>query len=410
MNPDQTQPASAQEQAKPTCRPNCGHTREEHEAFDDGLACGQQYDEDECSNPYSDHALNLAWASGYSVGQINRRTPAHASGTEGKTPECDAVGSNGGYYRSKEHGWYLPISFARQLEAQRDAARADLLEWQTNGSDVKTQKEIVTLRDANAQLEAQLAAKDAFITWIVSLIYSYETVPEMLTTEAGQAIPTKAILHQRSPETLRVEDMPGLQDNAGSGAEAQQSGSGIEASDCVSENLGAKLGNTISSKATASAEVRIPEAGVQREDSGQPEGSLRSGAWEDQEAGRLLCLFENWSGNSRPSRGLLEAVRRGLALPKMPHDSAQEALIVLRTSGQALLDRLAEAEKDSKIVEWFDSFAQKRGGFTRLYISNSQDMGYKKNYVSFGVDHEQRGIGNSFRDAALSAMRKDGHE
>ncbi len=42
------------------------------------------------------------------------------------TPQTDAVGTNGGFYRSKEQGWYVPIDFARKLEAQRDSAWAAL--------------------------------------------------------------------------------------------------------------------------------------------------------------------------------------------------------------------------------------------------------------------------------------------
>jgi len=33
-----------------------------------------------------------------------------------KTPWVDAVGTNGGFYRNAENGWYIPIDFARRLE------------------------------------------------------------------------------------------------------------------------------------------------------------------------------------------------------------------------------------------------------------------------------------------------------
>lgn len=41
-----------------------------------------------------------------------------------ETQRTDAVGSNGGYYRSKELGWYIPIEFCRTLEKEGDAKDA----------------------------------------------------------------------------------------------------------------------------------------------------------------------------------------------------------------------------------------------------------------------------------------------
>ena len=53
--------------------------------------------------------------------------PSSAATSEAATPtpRTDAVGSNGGYYRSKETGWYLPIHFARTLERELAAVTAE---------------------------------------------------------------------------------------------------------------------------------------------------------------------------------------------------------------------------------------------------------------------------------------------
>jgi hypothetical protein len=58
---------------RPTCPPNCGHTQAEHDAFDSGLQVGNEGLIP--SNPYDTPSLREAWESGYSVGQINHRTP-----------------------------------------------------------------------------------------------------------------------------------------------------------------------------------------------------------------------------------------------------------------------------------------------------------------------------------------------
>ena len=42
------------------------------------------------------------------------------------TPRTDAVGENGGYYRSKEHGWYYPEAFVRELERELNEANEKL--------------------------------------------------------------------------------------------------------------------------------------------------------------------------------------------------------------------------------------------------------------------------------------------
>lgn len=44
--------------------------------------------------------------------------------TDIPTPLTDAVGKNGGYYRSKEKGWYIPIDFARDLERKLTSAQS----------------------------------------------------------------------------------------------------------------------------------------------------------------------------------------------------------------------------------------------------------------------------------------------
>jgi ribosome modulation factor len=51
----------------------CGHSATEHLAFDDGLRAGEAgKEEDECPHYGGDFNLRHAWASGFSVGQMNR--------------------------------------------------------------------------------------------------------------------------------------------------------------------------------------------------------------------------------------------------------------------------------------------------------------------------------------------------
>lgn len=49
----------------------CGHTDEEHEAFDTGLAAGNRGDSDEAVPAYEDPLLRLAWLTGWDVGHAD---------------------------------------------------------------------------------------------------------------------------------------------------------------------------------------------------------------------------------------------------------------------------------------------------------------------------------------------------
>lgn len=48
--------------------------------------------------------------------------------SESDTPRVNAVGTNGGYYRSQELGWYVPIAFARELERENNRLKRQLEE------------------------------------------------------------------------------------------------------------------------------------------------------------------------------------------------------------------------------------------------------------------------------------------
>lgn len=56
----------------PACKPGCGHTVQEHTAFDHGLRDGEEGQADS-ENPYRAHDLREAWATGHSVGVLNRQ-------------------------------------------------------------------------------------------------------------------------------------------------------------------------------------------------------------------------------------------------------------------------------------------------------------------------------------------------
>ncbi len=66
----------------PSCPPNCGHTTEEHMAFDIGLRHGEG-GLDEC--PYSHLPYVIAWNAGHSVGVMNRE--AVGAGETGRRGE-----------------------------------------------------------------------------------------------------------------------------------------------------------------------------------------------------------------------------------------------------------------------------------------------------------------------------------
>lgn len=71
------------------CSPECTHTQEEHEAFDAGLAAGER--DPEADNPFAHvdakYSLYTAWASGFSVGCLNR---SHAMEQALRKPQPDA--------------------------------------------------------------------------------------------------------------------------------------------------------------------------------------------------------------------------------------------------------------------------------------------------------------------------------
>lgn len=52
------------------CQPNCGHTEDEHIAFDLGVTDGEMGFE--ADPPFDDPELRGAWFSGHSVGMLNR--------------------------------------------------------------------------------------------------------------------------------------------------------------------------------------------------------------------------------------------------------------------------------------------------------------------------------------------------
>jgi ribosome modulation factor len=56
----------------PACPPDCGHTDQEHKAFDSGLRAGEQ-GQAAAPVPYRRMELVEAWLTGHSVGQLNRR-------------------------------------------------------------------------------------------------------------------------------------------------------------------------------------------------------------------------------------------------------------------------------------------------------------------------------------------------
>lgn len=60
------------------CPPNCGHTEEQHAAFDVGVYDGEHGRQippfEFCQDPDQSRKLNAAWIKGYSVGVNNRQT------------------------------------------------------------------------------------------------------------------------------------------------------------------------------------------------------------------------------------------------------------------------------------------------------------------------------------------------
>ena len=61
------------------CGTDCGHSTEEHDAFDAGLVAGEKgYDEDAC--PHDSGSLRLAWQSGYDAGKGNRSADPATNG------------------------------------------------------------------------------------------------------------------------------------------------------------------------------------------------------------------------------------------------------------------------------------------------------------------------------------------
>jgi ribosome modulation factor len=50
----------------------CGHTAREHVAFDDGLRAGEDGRDESACPSYGGVVMRHAWASGFSVGQMNR--------------------------------------------------------------------------------------------------------------------------------------------------------------------------------------------------------------------------------------------------------------------------------------------------------------------------------------------------
>lgn len=58
------------------CGTDCGHTPEEHDAFDTGLIAGErgEAEDGEAACPHTDSPLRLAWLTGFEVGAGNRRT------------------------------------------------------------------------------------------------------------------------------------------------------------------------------------------------------------------------------------------------------------------------------------------------------------------------------------------------
>lgn len=75
---------------------------------------------------------------------------------ERPTPLTDSVGTNGGYYRSKEHGWYYPARFVKKLErtlAERTEERDGLVE--RFRKEIKQRQET---QKANALIDAKILA------------------------------------------------------------------------------------------------------------------------------------------------------------------------------------------------------------------------------------------------------------
>ena len=53
------------------CDDDCGHTTEQHAAFDDGVMAGCD-GIDQHANPYQQSDLREAWSTGHAVGALSR--------------------------------------------------------------------------------------------------------------------------------------------------------------------------------------------------------------------------------------------------------------------------------------------------------------------------------------------------
>lgn len=159
---------------RPKCQAGCGHTQQEHNAFDDGMACGEQYSPGEVTNPYRDPKLRLAWDSGYSVGQINRRVTPPSS--EGK------AGSD------------IPTPETREPYKNDPQKRAEY--WKERAELANEDRE--TTRQHNEQLECRLSAALADCAAYRKALLLYSLPDE----DGRHEVATKALNHSGGKELL----------------------------------------------------------------------------------------------------------------------------------------------------------------------------------------------------------------
>jgi ribosome modulation factor len=75
----------------PACPPDCGHTVQEHTAFDHGLRDGEEGQADS-ANPYRAQDLREAWLTGHGVGVLNRRAESEAQNEQAHPTAAGVTG------------------------------------------------------------------------------------------------------------------------------------------------------------------------------------------------------------------------------------------------------------------------------------------------------------------------------
>jgi hypothetical protein len=61
-------------------------------------------------------------------------------------------------------------------------------------------------------------------------------------------------------------------------------------------------------------------------------------------------------------------------------------------------------DRDTQRLDWLEGYAKQPRRFTRLFISNAEDMGYTKDAITFSIENEVEARGDSLREAIDKAM------